>query len=158
MADSKDSQSNKKGRAVVIVLLVIALAIAGVIIYKNQAINTARADSMQQVEAIDVSLYDGDELSMVENYIADAKGKLESSKDVDVFNSIVEELSENIAQVKTTEQKQKEKEEAERKAAEEEARKQAKAEAAAAAAKASKKSSGSADSKGCVGGGSNNLY
>ena len=155
MVNKKDSQPSNKGRAVVIVILVIALAVAGVIIYKNHVINTARADSMQQVEAIDASLYDGDELGMVENYIADAKGKLESSKDADEFNAIVEELNKNIAQVKTTEQKQKEKEEAERKAAEEEARKQAEA---AAAKAASKKSSGSADSKGCIGSSSDNFY
>lgn len=154
MADNKDSQSSKKGRAVVIVILVIALAVAGVIIYKNHVINTARADSMQQVEAIDVSLYDGDELSMVENYVADAKGKLESSKDADEFVSIVDELNKNVAQVKTTEQKQQEAKEAERKAAEEEARRQAEAAAIA----ASKKSSGSADSKGCIGSSSKNLY
>ena len=154
MADNKDSQPNKKGRAIVIIGLIIVLSIAGVIIYKNHVINTARADSVQQVDAIDVSLYDGDELDMVENYITDAKGKLESSKDADEFVSIVDELNKNVAQVKTTEQKQQEAKEAERKAAEEEARRQAEAAAIA----ASKKSSGGADSEGCIGSDSDNFY
>ena len=154
MADNKESQPNKKSRAIVIIGLIIVLSIAGVIFYKNHVINVARAGSMQQVEAIDISLYDDDELSMVENYIADAKGKLESSNNADEFNAIVEDLSKSIAQVKTTEQKQKEKEEAERKAAEEEARKQAEAAAIA----ASKKSSGGADSEGCIGSDSDNFY
>lgn len=139
-------------KTIIVILAIIIAAAIGFFAYKSHQINTARSETLSQIESIDTGLYDGDELSTVENYIADAKGKLESSKDIEEFSTIVDELNKNVSKVKTTAQKQKEKEEAERKAAEE------RAAAAAQAAKNAKRSSGSADSNGCVGGGSNNFY
>ncbi|MCQ2567161.1 MAG: hypothetical protein MJ127_01985 [Mogibacterium sp.] len=145
-------------KTIVIILAIVVAAAIGFFAYRNQQINTARSKAISQVESIDTGLYDGDELSIVENYIADAKSKLESSKELGEFSTIVDELNKNVSKVKTTAQKQKEKEEAERKAVEEEARRQAEAAAAAQAVKKTKKASGSADSNGCVGGGSSNFY
>lgn len=150
----KNEETSKKPIAAIIVAVVIVAAVAGVLIYRNNVISTARNEALLVIEKFDTKLYDGEELDTINNYIADAKARLEASKDKEEFATIVEEFNKNTAKVKTTAQK-----EEERIAAEKAAQEKAAQEAAARAA-AQKKSSGKKgkDSSGCVGGGSSNFY
>ena len=150
----KNEEKTKKPIAAFIAVAVIVAAAAGVLIYRNNVINTARNEALSAIEAFDTEQYDGDELDTINNYVADAKSRLEASKDKEEFTAIVEEFNKNTAGVKTTAQK-----EEERIAAEKAAEKKA-AEEAAARAAAQKSSSGKKgkDSSGCVGGGSDNFY
>lgn len=153
------TEKEKEGGAGKIIAIVLAVAVAcgiGVFAYRSHVINTARTEAVAAIDAFDVTQYDGDELDTVNKLVADAKGKLEASKDKEEFAAIVKDFNDSVAEVKTTAQKKKE--EAERKAKEEAERKAAEEAARAAAAASKKKSKGSRDSGGCVGGGADAFY
>lgn len=146
-------ENQKKGsKTILIILIILVLIIAGIFVYRNIAIKSARADAIATIEAFDSSKYDGDELKEIEIKVSETKEKLNSCKNKTEFQKILDDFNASVSDVKTTRQKQKEidkqkaKEEAEKKAAE-----------AAASIHESSSKKGS-DANECVGDDAENFY
>lgn len=152
---------------VIIAVVIIALCIGGMFLYRQNKIDTMREEGVKDLNAVvNLDDYREEQRAEIEKILeADAK-KINKSEQQSEIDEIIEAAQNEIAEIKTDEQLDKEEAEAKKKAEEEAAKKAAEEAAAAAAAQQSYNStsnysggsSNGSDSEGCVGNDAADFY